>query len=221
MAAMAAPTRVKLKKVEATRLLGEGVGSVMSNDNVVRVRLGAVWFGNQREKREGEVERKDGQGRVVKRAVDKKGIECMQDHAAASGHEVQMRVSVGELNETNGSYATVEDWVSHAGESEHWYEILPRNKARWFYLDMDWDVDQIVKNLGAPTEEPEATVMKVVDRVQRLADTMYEEEVPREVQISCATGKYGASRWKGVKKASYHVVFRFGFEDQAQSTLFA
>ena len=100
-------------------------------------------------------------------------------HAAASEHDVQMRVSVGELNETYGSYATVEDWVSHVGESEHWYEIVPRNRARWFYLDLDWDMDQIVRNLGAPTEEPEATVMKVVDRVQRLADTMYEEEVPR------------------------------------------
>ncbi|CAL5224986.1 g7764 [Coccomyxa viridis] len=221
MAAMMTPTRVMLKKAEATRLLGEGVGSVMSNDNVVRVRLGTVWFENQREKREGEMERKDGQGRVVKRAVDKKGIECMQDHAAASGHEVQMRVSVGELNETYGSYAKVEDWLSHVGESEHWYEIVPRTRARWFYLDLDWDVDQIVRNLGAPTEEPEATVMKVVDRVQRLADTMYEEEVPREVQIACATGNYASSRWKGVKKASYHVVFRFGFEDQAQSSLFA
>ncbi|CAK0765188.1 hypothetical protein CVIRNUC_003233 [Coccomyxa viridis] len=218
---MAATTKVMLKKAEATRVLGDTVGSVMSNDNVVRVRLGSLWFGNQREKREGEVERKDGQGRVVKRAVDKKGIECMQDFAAASEHEVQMRVSVGELNETYGSYATVEDWVSHVGESEHWYEIVPRNTARWFYLDLDWDVEQIIKNLGAPTEEPEATVMKVVDRVQRLADTMYEEEVPREVQISCATGKYDSSRWKGVKKASYHVVFRFGFEDQAQGALFA
>ena len=218
---MAATTKMMLKKAEATRVLGECVGSVMSNDNVVRVRLGSVWFGNQREKREGEVERRDGQGRVVKRAVDKKGIECMQDYAAASGHEVQMRVSVGELNETYGSYATVEDWVSHVGESEHWYEIVPRNKARWFYLDLDWDVDQIVRNLGAPIEEPEATVMKVVDRVQRLADTMYEEEVPREVQIACATGDYSSSRWKGVKKASYHVVFRFGFEDQAQGALFA
>ncbi len=88
MAATAAATKVMLKKAEATQVLGEGVGSVMSNDNVVRVRLGSVWFGNQREKREGEVERRDGQGRVVKRAVDKKGIECMQDFAAAEGHEV-------------------------------------------------------------------------------------------------------------------------------------
>ena len=73
MGAMATPTTVMLKEAEATRVLGEGAGSVMSSDNVVRMRLGAVWFGNQREKREGEVERKDGQGRVVKRAVDKKG----------------------------------------------------------------------------------------------------------------------------------------------------
>ena len=99
MAAMAAATKVMLKKAEATQVLGEGVGSVMSNDNVVRVRLGSVWFGNQREKREVEVERRDGQGRVVKRVVDKKGRECMQDFAAAEGYEVQMRV----LNETYGS----------------------------------------------------------------------------------------------------------------------
>ena len=72
MAAMAATTKVMLKKAEATRVLGDTVGSVMSNDNVVRVRLGSLWFGNQREKREGEVERKDAQGRLVKRAVDKK-----------------------------------------------------------------------------------------------------------------------------------------------------
>ena len=170
---MATMSKVMLKKAEATQMLGEGVGGVMSNDSVVRVRLGLVWFGNQRDKREGEVERRDGQGRVLKRAVDKKGIECMQDHAAASGHEVQMRVSVSELNETHGSYATMEDWASHVGESEHWYEIVPRNKARWFYLDLDWDKEQIVRSLGAPVEEPEAIVMKVVDRVQRLADTMY------------------------------------------------
>ena len=210
MAAMAATTKVMLKKVEARQVLGESVGGVMSNDHVVRVRLGSVWFGNQREKREGEVERRDGQGRVVKRAVDKKGIECMQDYAAAKGHEVQMRVSVGELNVTYGSYATVEDWKAHVGESEHWYEIVPRNTARWFYLDLDWDVEQIVRTLGALVEEPEATVMNMVDRVQRLADAVYEEEVPREVQISCATGKYDSSKWKGVTKASYHLVFRFG-----------
>ncbi len=58
------------------------------------------------------------------------------------------------LNETYGSYATMEDWVTHVGESEHWYEIVPRGAARWFYLDLDWDVDQIVRSLGAPVEVP-------------------------------------------------------------------
>ena len=43
------------------------------------------------------------------------GIKCMQDYAAAVGHEVQMRVSLVELNEAYGFCAT---GGGQKGESE-------------------------------------------------------------------------------------------------------
>ena len=42
---------VMLKRTEASRVFGEAVGDVMSNDNVVRPRLNCLWFGNWGEKR--------------------------------------------------------------------------------------------------------------------------------------------------------------------------
>ena len=71
------------------------------------------------------------------------GIKCMQDYAAAVGHEVQMRVSLVELNEAYGFCATGGGKIG-AGRRER---ALVRDSARWFYLDLDWDVDQFVKTL--------------------------------------------------------------------------
>ncbi|CAL8460944.1 g475 [Coccomyxa elongata] len=90
-----ATTKVMLKKAEATRVLGEGVGSVMSNDNVKRVWLGSVCFGNQREKREGEVERRDGQGRVVKHRNVSTGTAVGDAARTSSSLVAQARLHAG------------------------------------------------------------------------------------------------------------------------------
>jgi hypothetical protein len=138
-------------------------------------------------------------------------IKCALEYAEKMGHQVIASIQISKGNRKFGSFPTTIEFMKAALTAKHMYEILPENLPRHFFADLEWD-----------PEDPaicEDLFNKFIDFVFEFTKTsLGVTEFSKEMQISTATGN---SSWQDGIKASYHVVFGFGFVNQEECKWFA
>ena len=143
----------------------------------------------------------------------KKSIDCALEYAAYRGHKVMLSIEHPEVGRCYSSVKSQEAFIKLASNTDHLFELLPECLPRHFYSDLDWSME----------EHPDVDVVlgEFLAYLAAFLKKHWDFEIPDDVQISTSCGVAKCGSFKDVKKASFHLVFPFGFRNQAEAKCFA
>lgn len=156
--------------------------------------------------------------KTKKEKSEKGPLKCALEFAEEKMDKVTIKFAAGiETNYHFGSYPNVEAFVNNRRFCSTWYEILPVLLPRCMYIDLDFILENIIRDPSDPDWSVERIVEYNITRYIEEAEDIYGKELDKDKQMCCATGKSDSRTCAGYIKESYHAKLMWGVMNHFQS----
>ena len=116
---------------------------------------------------------------------------------------------------TFGSYRDIEHFSKNAADADNMYEIVPGDKPRYYYQDLEWPL----VSLDTPKIVIDENIQFVSDYLNIQHQIVLEQSA---IQVSVSDGfNTTSSSWKDLQKGSAHIKYPVIFRNNAECKIFA
>ena len=183
--------------------------------NAWACQYGAIWFRNANANKKETLQDHQMSIRIHEKYMEKTGNTV----AIALSKGYQTSDKEGKIQQksffTFGSYRDIEHFSKNATDADNMYEIVPGDKPRFFFQDLEW----VLVSLDTPKNVIDENIQFVLEYLKNKHEVILDRSA---IQVSVSDGfNTTSSSWKDLQKGSAHIKYPVIFRTNAECKIFA